>query len=97
MRLAFLPLRLRDDGMVLHTAPPVAALPVPPGVHGLTGSQTDPSRTGAARALVGLTGARDGVSGPRTGGWASRGQTGTVGAGRGRTGAQGTGGRTGGF
>lgn len=76
-----LPLRLRDEAMVLHFA--LAAV-TPPGSHGTTGSRTvGLSRTGG-RAFVGATGSA--AWGSRTGGLARGGVTGAVGS-RGRTGA----------
>lgn len=71
--IPFLPLRLRDEGMVLHMSTGLH-----PGISGATGGLAERSRTGG-RGLVGATGAL-GVAGlARTGGWASPSRSGTLG------------------
>jgi hypothetical protein len=74
--IARLPLRLRDEGMVLHIAGEIDQ----PGALGAAGGHTDRSRTGG-RALAHTSGAAGAPGWPRTGGWASHGSTGTMGPG----------------
>jgi hypothetical protein len=71
-----LPLRLRDEGMVLHMA--LAAV-TPPGSHGTTGSQSGWRSATGGRSLVGVSGAANGLGWHKTGGTARIGQSGAVG------------------
>lgn len=81
--LPSLPLRLRDDAMVLHVVQRAA----PPGAHGTTGSRSGQSRTGA-RAAIAAGSAVGALWRSRTGGSVARAAVaGASGSGaRGRTG-----------
>jgi hypothetical protein len=68
--LPVLPLRLRDEGMVLHFA---LVDVTPPGAHGETGGQSGWRSATGGRALVGVAGAAGGLSASTTGGMARNG------------------------
>ena len=80
--IPFLPLRLRDEGMVLHFA---LVDVTPPGAHGETGGQSGWRSATGGRSLVGVSGAASAPGWHRTGGTARNGQSGAVGS-RGQTG-----------
>jgi hypothetical protein len=68
--LPVLPLRLRDDAMILHM---VLVAGSPPGAHGETGGQSGWRGVTGGRALVGVAGAANGLGWHKTGGTARNG------------------------
>jgi hypothetical protein len=80
--IPFLPLRLRDEGMVLHFG---LVTVTPPGAHGETGGQSGWRSATGGRSLVGVAGAANAAGWHRNGGMARNGQSGAVGV-RSRTG-----------
>jgi hypothetical protein len=83
--LPALPLRLRDEAMVLHF---VLVAGSPPGAHGTTGGQSGWRSATGGRALVGTSGAVGSLYATRNGGMTRHGVA---------VGAIGTRGYTGGF
>jgi hypothetical protein len=83
--LPSLPLRLRDEAMVLHFTLVAGS---PPGAHGTTGGQSGWRSATGGRALVGVSGAAGALYATRTGG------TARIGLAPGAVGSQS---RTGGF
>jgi hypothetical protein len=68
--LPVLPLRLRDEAMVLHFTLVAGS---PPGSHGETGGQSGWRSATGGRSLVGASGAAGGLSRHQTGGTARNG------------------------